>query len=117
MPTFSSLADRIHELDNADNITVGNCQFQVLFTPGHAPGHVCFYNKLHGYLVGGDLLFEGGIGRTDFPGCNPDHMNNSLKTLFDQLPDDVVVLPGHGNRTTIGRERQTNVFITNLLHT
>ena len=115
IPTFESLADRLEKLDKMDSVSVGNLDFGVLFTPGHAPGHVCFYNAHQQFMFGGDLLFQGGIGRTDLPLCNPEHMNNSLKAIFHQLGDEVVVFPGHGDRTSIGQERRFNFFVKSLL--
>ncbi len=76
----------------------------VMHTPGHSPGSVCLYNGATGTLVAGDTLFRGGWGRTDSPGGDPVAMERSLARLF-ALPDDTVVLPGHGESTTVGRER------------
>lgn len=124
-------------LDDVQILTLGSLELKVLFTPGHAPGHVCFSlkapvdNEQLGLLFGGDLLFKGGIGRTDLPQCDSADMEASLRTIFgiqqglaDDLSDetkpvaldaDTVVLPGHGASTTIGHERETNPFILALL--
>ena len=80
-----------------------------MHTPGHAPGHVVF--RRENVVFGGDLLFAGSIGRTDLPMCDADKIEESLARLCT-LDDATVVLPGHGPRTTIGRERATNVFLT-----
>ena len=105
---------RIEEFTNLANIKsiqVGKIELEVLFTPGHAPGHCCFYSALHKVLIGGDLLFNGSIGRTDLPGCSEADMNESLRFLFDKLEDEVVVLPGHGSLTTILQERTFNPLV------
>jgi len=121
-PRYSSLPDwhdkdelEVVLVDDIDSVQVGNLKFRVLFTPGHSPGHVCFYNDTHKFMFGGDLLFQGSIGRTDLPYCSPDDMMKSLKNVFDELSDDVLVLPGHGNPTTIGNERSTNPFVAQAL--
>lgn len=100
-------ADRL--LTDGDTIMVGEMQFQVLHTPGHTPGGICLYGN--GALFSGDTLFAGSIGRTDFPGGSHSQLLSSIKTKLFVLNDDTAVLPGHGENTTIGVERQTNPFI------
>jgi hydroxyacylglutathione hydrolase len=91
---------------------LGALEFEVLHTPGHAPEHVVFK---HGNTVfGGDLLFAGSIGRTDLPGGNPAHMEDSLARIAEWNPE-TLVLPGHGSRTTIGHERATNGFLSGTI--
>ncbi len=85
-------------------------RYRVLFTPGHAPGHVSLYFEGNGVLFSGDVLFRGSVGRIDLPGGNGRDMQKSLQTLMT-LPDDTVVYPGHGPSTTIGEERRTNPFL------
>lgn len=99
------------ELANGQQITVGSLTFDVVHVPGHAPGHVVFARD--GVVFGGDLLFAGSIGRTDLPLSNPAHMETSLQRIAE-FDDDVVVYPGHGPPTTIGRERATNPFLTGV---
>lgn len=82
---------------------IGDFTFEVLHTPGHTPGGVCFYFKEEKILFSGDTLFQGTMGRIDFPGSHPDKMWESLKRL-STLPADVKVFPGHGAPTTIGKE-------------
>ena len=94
---------------DGDRARVGSLEFEVLHTPGHAPGLVVFHG--HGVVIAGDLLFAGSIGRTDLPLSNPADMEASLARVMRQLGDDVVVHPGHGPSTTIGRERATNPFV------
>ena len=84
--------------------------YRVLATPGHSPGGVCFHIESEGLLVSGDTLFEGAVGRTDLPGGDPAALTASLRRLA-QLPRHVIVLPGHGDRTTIGDELRRNPFV------
>ena len=95
--------------NDGDNLPVRGGK--VLHTPGHTKGSVCFYFQEDKLLISGDTLFAGGIGRTDLPGGSFDEIQNSLKTMIMVLPDDTRVIPGHGDETTIGRERRTNPFI------
>jgi len=97
------------EIADGEQLMVGSLAFEVIHTPGHAPGHVVFRNGLT--VIGGDLLFAGSIGRTDLPLSNPVHMQASL-TRICELDGDTTVHPGHGPSTTIGYERATNGFLT-----
>jgi glyoxylase-like metal-dependent hydrolase (beta-lactamase superfamily II) len=99
-------ADR--ELEEGQVMKVGNLELTVSHVPGHAPGHVMFYGE--GNAIVGDCLFAGSIGRTDLPFCNPSHLDASLKRIV-ALPDATVVHSGHGEITTIGREKISNPFI------
>lgn len=101
-------------LADGQRVNVGAIELEVLHTPGHAPGHVCFYAESHGFLIAGDLLFRGSIGRTDLPGCDLDAMIASLRRIFT-LPDETQVFPGHMGPTTIGAERATNPFVRDFL--
>lgn len=100
--------DRI--LEDGQALSVGGIAFRALHTPGHAPGHIAFYDADHGQLLVGDLLFRGSIGRLDLPGCDTNAMRQSLARILE-LPDDVVVYPGHMEPTTIGEERRSNPFL------
>ena len=95
-------------LADGDVLTLGAARFLVWHLPGHAPGHVAFIGQ--GLCVSGDLLFEGSIGRTDLPGCDPQAMQRSLERLTT-LPPETRVLSGHGEATTIARERTSNPFL------
>jgi len=97
------------ELSEGDVLSLGSLRFDVLHTPGHAPGHVIF--RQENVVFGGDLLFAGSIGRTDLPLSDPARMQDSLARICD-LDDVTVVHPGHGPSTTIGHERATNAFLT-----
>lgn len=97
----------------ADNqvIKVGNLSLDVLFTPGHAPGHVCFYLAEHHVLFAGDVLFQQSIGRTDLPGGDYNLLMRNIQDRILVLPDATAVLSGHGPATTIGQEKQLNPFL------
>jgi glyoxylase-like metal-dependent hydrolase (beta-lactamase superfamily II) len=90
-------------LEEGDHISIGELFFHVLFTPGHSPGCVCFYEKERNTLFSGDTLFKGCMGRVDLPGSSPSSMWKSLKKL-STLPSSTRVFPGHGSETTIGDE-------------
>lgn len=92
-------------------VRFGQTELEVRFTPGHAPGHVVFYHAASGTIIGGDVLFQSSIGRTDLPGGDYATLIASIKTQLLILPDTTVVYPGHGPATTIGQERRTNPFL------
>jgi len=92
-------------------ITIGEDQLDILFLPGHSPGSIGFYSKEQGFLIGGDVLFRGSIGRTDLPGGDHATLLRSIRERLWPLPDETVVYPGHGEPTTIGWERAHNPFL------
>jgi hydroxyacylglutathione hydrolase len=94
-----------------DEIEVGTLRFQVLHTPGHTPGHVCFYEPAEGVLFDGDVLFYQGIGRTDLPGGSWQQLMDSIRQVLFALPDDTVIYSGHGPATTIGEEKRLNPWL------
>lgn len=98
-------------LDDGDNVTFGKTTLKVFFTPGHSPASISFYNEEEGVVIGGDVLFQGSIGRTDLPGGDFDTLAKSIKEKLYVLPDNVVVYSGHGPSTTIGTEKRTNPFV------
>ena len=93
-----------------DTISFGHTTFKIIETPGHSPGGLCFYSEADKTLFTGDTLFRGSIGRSDFDGGSMFLIIQSLRVL-SQLPDDTIVLPGHGERTTIGYEVATNPYL------
>ncbi len=99
-------------LADGDIIPCGRYRFRTLFTPGHAPGHVSFYCPEESLLISADVLFRGGIGRTDLPGGNANTLLESIHTRLMTLPDSTRVVPGHGDLTTIGEERHTNPYLS-----
>lgn len=100
-----------HSLTDGDNLTVGGITADVLHTPGHTEGSICLYFPAHRKLIAGDTLFAGSIGRTDLPGGSYEKIISSLHDRVLALPDETVVVPGHGPLTSIGEERETNPFL------
>ncbi len=94
-------------------LSLGDDTLEVRFAPGHAPGHIVFYYPKGGWLIAGDVLFNGSIGRTDLPGGNFETLMNSIRTQLFTLPDSTVVYPGHGPATTIENEKKYNPFLQN----
>ncbi len=100
-------------IDEGDTVTVGGTELGVVYAPGHAPGHIALVGD--GFIIGGDVLFAGSIGRTDLPGGSYETLITSIKEKFMPLPDETVVYSGHGPATTIGQERRTNPFVLSVL--
>lgn len=111
-PGDYELPERFEHLKDGQVLELAGVSLEVRQTPGHTPGHCCFYWEAEGILFSGDQLFAGSIGRTDLPGGSYEELMESMKTQVMTLDDDVRVLPGHGPQTSIGRERQTNPFRT-----
>lgn len=107
VPQFESLAD-------GQRTPFAGIDFDVVHTPGHTPGHVCFRVANEGVLFSGDQLFAGSIGRTDLPGGSYEQLMDSMVSKVLTLDDEVIVFPGHGPGTTVGRERRTNPFLQGL---
>jgi len=106
-PVFQPLEDKTV-------LELAGLEFAVVHTPGHTPGHCCFVLDGKGVMFSGDQLFAGSIGRTDLPGGSYPQLMESMRTRVMTYPDDTEVLPGHGPRTTLGRERRTNPFLRDL---
>ena len=98
-------------ITSGDTVKAGAVEGKVLHTPGHTEGSICLYFEPEKRLVAGDTLFAGSIGRTDLPGGSYDKIIHSLHESVLALPDETVVVPGHGSLTTIGEERETNPFL------
>jgi glyoxylase-like metal-dependent hydrolase (beta-lactamase superfamily II) len=98
-------------LADADTVKAGSLAAQVLHTPGHTEGSVCLYFPAEKKLIAGDTLFAGSIGRTDLPGGSYEKILHSLHQRVLALPDETIVVPGHGPLTTIGEERESNPFL------
>jgi hydroxyacylglutathione hydrolase len=110
MPITSPPAD--DTVREGDTIEVAGIPFEVFDVPGHSPGHVVFlYRSNPAVLFGGDVLFRGGIGRTDWPGGDTDLLLDGIRTKVLTLPSDTAVYPGHGPATTVGVEGRTNPFV------
>ncbi len=93
-------------------IQVGDISLEVLFTPGHAPGHVVFYCKEESFVIGGDVLFRGSVGRTDLPYGNFEQLKKSILEKLYRLPDHTAVYSGHGEPTEIGVEKKSNPYVS-----
>ena len=100
-----------HSIAEADKIVAGSLSADVLHTPGHTEGSICLYFPTEKKLIAGDTLFAGSIGRTDLPGGSFEKIINSLHGKLMTLPDETVVVPGHGPITTIAEERESNPFL------
>lgn len=98
-------------LNEGKTIKVGDDELEIRFTPGHSPGSVSFYSKEGGFVIGGDVLFQGSVGRTDLPGGSFETLANSIHTQMFTLPDATKVYSGHGPATTIGFEKKNNPFV------
>ncbi|MBI4844218.1 MAG: MBL fold metallo-hydrolase [Nitrospirae bacterium] len=98
-------------LNEGDEVKAGGLSFKVMHTPGHSPGGICLYGE--GIVITGDTIFQGSVGRTDFPGGSHDKLKDSFRKIL-ALPDDTKVYSGHGPDTTIGREKRENFFVNEL---
>lgn len=98
-------------IDEKQKLTIGNQTLDILFVPGHAPGHLVFYHQPTGICIAGDTLFQGSIGRTDLPGGDHQTLLNSIKREMFNLPEETTVYPGHGPATSIGEEKENNPFV------
>lgn len=111
MPFDNYTGDFIY-LKEGDIIKIGEDELQVIEAPGHSPGHVCFYCRAQHFIIGGDVLFQRSIGRTDLPGGDHQTLLNSIRQKLFVLPDATVVYSGHGPATTIGEEKAENPYLT-----
>lgn len=102
-------------LQQGDQVTVGELEFEVRHCPGHTPGHVVFFHADSRFAIVGDVLFAGSIGRTDFPRGNHADLIRSIRENLFPLGDDVTFLPGHGPTSTFGAERRSNPFVADAL--
>jgi hydroxyacylglutathione hydrolase len=98
-------------LEDGDIVTVGEQELKVIFCPGHTPGHIVFYYDKQKVAWVGDVIFQGSVGRTDFPRGNSELLVSSIREKLFPLGDDVTFIPGHGPTSTFGQERRTNPFV------
>jgi hydroxyacylglutathione hydrolase len=94
-----------------EKLKLGDDDIEVRFAPGHSPGSIVFYYPEGNWVIGGDVLFNGSIGRTDLPGGNHETLLNSITTQLYTLPDETIVYSGHGPQTTIAQEKRSNPFV------
>ena len=100
-------------LNEGDIVELGMNKFKILLCPGHSPDSLCFYTD--GTLIGGDVIFQGAVGRTDLPGGSAEDLMESIRTKILPLPDETVIYPGHGPKTILGEERKHNPYINGTL--
>ena len=103
-----------HTLRGGERLEIAGFEIDVLFTPGHSPGHLTFSIASEQAVFSGDVLFQGSVGRTDLPGGDWETLLASIGTLVESLPDETAVYPGHMGLTTLGAERRTNPFLAEL---
>jgi hydroxyacylglutathione hydrolase len=103
-------------IEGGERLQLAGCEIDVIFTPGHSPGHVSYSIADERALFSGDVIFQGSIGRTDLPGADHATLMRSIALLLETLPDETQILPGHMGATTLGRERATNPFLYELAH-
>jgi glyoxylase-like metal-dependent hydrolase (beta-lactamase superfamily II) len=103
-----------HTVSGGEKLELGGLEFDVLFTPGHSPGHVTYALPSEAALFSGDVLFQGSVGRVDLPGGDWPTLLSSIESLVERYPDEATVYPGHMGVTTLGRERATNPFLHEL---
>ena len=106
--------DADHTVSGGETLELAGLTFEVLFTPGHSPGHVTYALRDENALFSGDVLFEGSVGRVDLPGGDWPTLLGSIDTLLGAFPPETIVYPGHMGLTTLGRERATNPFLREL---
>jgi glyoxylase-like metal-dependent hydrolase (beta-lactamase superfamily II) len=106
--------DADETIEGGETLQIAGFDIEVVFTPGHSPGHVTFVIPAENVMFSGDVLFQGSVGRTDLPGGDWPTLAQSIATLLERYPDDMTVCPGHMGITTLGRERQTNPFLAEL---
>lgn len=99
-------------LNEAERLQLGEDELELIYAPGHSPGHLCFYCKKQQFLIGGDVLFYESIGRTDLPGGDHATLISNIQNKLFCLPDETVVYSGHGPATTIGHEKKHNPFLS-----
>ncbi|MEI8058646.1 MAG: MBL fold metallo-hydrolase [Ferruginibacter sp.] len=108
---FDNYTGELIFLKEGDKLAIGNDEMLVIEAPGHSPGHICFYCAEQGFLIGGDVLFQGSIGRTDLPGGNHEQLIKNIKEKLLVLPHETIVYSGHGPSTTIGEEKMNNPYL------
>lgn len=101
-------------LQNGDTVTVGELTLDVVHCPGHTPGHIVFFHEPSRFAIVGDVIFQGSIGRTDFPRGNHQDLIDAITQRLWPLGDDVMFIPGHGPTSTFGQERKTNQFVSDI---
>ncbi|MGB0430275.1 MAG: MBL fold metallo-hydrolase [Bacteroidia bacterium] len=113
LPLNSAVPEFSQTINEGDKYSFGESTLDVLFVPGHSPGHLAFYSQKNALLISGDVLFKSSIGRTDLPGCNHNDLIKSIKDKIFMLPEQTTILAGHMENTSVGVEKATNPFFNN----
>ena len=108
---FDNYSGEFIFLKEGDKITIGHDELAVIEVPGHSPGHICFYCAKQNFLIGGDVLFNHSVGRTDLPGGDHEQLIKNIKEKLFVLPDETIVYSGHGPATSIGEEKRFNPYL------
>ncbi|MES2430664.1 MAG: MBL fold metallo-hydrolase [Bacteroidota bacterium] len=108
---FDNYSGEFILLKEGDTISLGEDELKVIEAPGHSPGHICFYSAKQNFIIGGDVLFQRSIGRTDLPGGNHQTLLKNIREKLFVLPNETVVYSGHGDTTTIGEEKIYNPYL------
>ena len=108
---YISFKGNIKYLNDLDVLDYNLDKIKIIHVPGHSPGSICYYFKNEGFIISGDVLFKGSIGRTDFPYANHNQLIKSIKEQLLVLPEETIVYPGHGDKTTIGNEITLNPYL------
>ncbi len=111
IPNVEESPEPTHFIAEGEQVKFGNSVLDVVFVPGHAPGHIAFISHEDQFVINGDCLFQGSIGRTDLPGGSMEQLLSSIRTKLFALPDNYIVYCGHGPSTTIGYEKKNNPFL------
>ncbi|MBJ7348349.1 MAG: MBL fold metallo-hydrolase [Thermoleophilaceae bacterium] len=106
--------DAEHDVSGGEKLNLAGFEIDVIFTPGHSPGHVTYSFASEAVIFSGDVLFQGSVGRTDLPGGSAEVLQESIAQLIAQLPPETQVCPGHGGPTTLAAERESNPFLAAL---
>ena len=110
-PAYEKSPEPTKFVSDKEVLNFGSLSFQVIFGPGHAPGHVAFYNEKERIFMGGDILFQGSFGRVDLPGGDIEILKKTIHSRVFTLPDETQVYPGHGPSTTVGIEKKNNYIL------
>jgi len=108
---FDNYKGELIFLKEGDVVSLGDDSLKVIYAPGHSPGSICFYCEKQKFIIGGDVLFQNSIGRTDLPGGSMEGLVKNIKEKLFTLPGDVIVYSGHGPETTIGEEKKSNPYL------
>ncbi|MDB5276026.1 MBL fold metallo-hydrolase [Ferruginibacter paludis] len=109
---FDNYTGELIELKEGDKVLLGGDELEIIEAPGHSPGSICFYCRKQHFVIGGDVLFQRSIGRTDLPGGSHQTLLNSIRKKLFTLPDETIVYSGHGSPTTIGEEKKQNPYLS-----